>query len=93
MAEVISSTGDPLAAAFGRAGFLREGTPIYVNATTGDLYVLTTGDVVTKVAYGGGVIGDEGFWATKGTSGGLAVNSATGPLWGVYADPAYWMGV
>lgn len=48
MADVRGATGVPLAAAFGGISTPTPSTPIYVNLTNGDLYVLL-GSTVTRV--------------------------------------------
>jgi hypothetical protein len=48
MADVRGATGVPLAAAFGGTSTPTPSTPIYVNLTNGDLYVLV-GNAVTRV--------------------------------------------
>lgn len=92
MAEVISASGVPVAAAFGNAGFLRLGTALFVDTDTGDLYVLKSGDIVVKSGVGGGAIADETFWMGNTPSGGGLPGSASG-VFSVFDDPVYWMGV
>lgn len=48
VADVRSSSGVPAVAAFGGIT-TQQGTPLIVDTATGNLYVLTTGDVVTHV--------------------------------------------
>lgn len=95
MAEVRSSAGVPAASAFGGLGSPSPGTPIVVDTTQGDLYVLI-GSTVTKSAsagatggllYGSGApasgLGSDGnyYFRSDGTVGSAIYFKATGS-WG-----------
>ncbi len=49
MADVRSAAGVPVLSNFSGVATPSPGTPIVVNTTTGDLYVVATGDIVTKI--------------------------------------------
>ncbi len=48
MADVRSGVGIPTVSTFGGIT-TQQGTPLYIDTSTGIMYALTTGDVVTKV--------------------------------------------
>ena len=72
MADVRGATGVPTAAAFGSPASPTLTTPIYINLSNGDAYVLI-GSTVTQIATAGILSGTSGFVLTGQGAGTPAV--------------------
>ena len=75
MADVRGATGVPTEAAFGSPASPTLTTPIYINLSNGDAYVLL-GSTVTKIATAGVLSGTSGYVLTGQGAGVAAVFAA-----------------
>ena len=81
MADVRGAVGVPTAAAFQGAESPTQSTPIYINLSNGDAYVLL-GSTVTQIASGGTLTGTLGYVLTgQGASPAVFAAPAAG-VWG-----------
>lgn len=81
MADVRGAIGVPTAAAFSNPGTASPTTPIYINLSNGDAYVLL-GSTVTQIATAGTLTGTLGYVLTgQGASPAVFAAPAAG-VWG-----------
>jgi hypothetical protein len=82
MADVRGAAGVPIAAAFEGAQSPTPSTPIYINLSNGDAYVLL-GSTVTKIATAGVLSGTNGYVLTGQGAGIAAIFAAPAAgVWG-----------